>query len=238
MIVKKLIVVDYQEGAGGEFIANWLSAHFGQKIEYDLQSNPNYLQKWLNAHSLIYPDWADNFSNYLGIFDRECLSRSIDKISVPYHLYKWPGHVEILQNTYQARFVKINCQGYESQVFHQFRNKVLDRILGKKDFSEVKFILQGQSREKIDHCISLFRDNQLTYKDLLSYTPTAELKSLPSDDIEIMYEDFFINFERTPVSYKKLCDQLDLKPDANLLELLIDRNKKIFLNINGYLNKV
>jgi len=237
MSIKKIIIVDYQEGAGGEFIANWLSAHFGQKIEYDLQSNPNYLQKWLNAHSLIYPDWRDNFPNYLRIFDRECLSRNVSKISVPYHLYKWPSHVEKLKTIYQARFVKINCQGYESQVFHQFRHKVLDRILGKKDFSEVKFLLQRQSRERIDHCISLFRDNRLAYKDLLPYTPTTELKSLPSDDVEIMYEDFFINFKQTSISYKKLCDQLDLQPNENLLELLIDRNKKNFLHIDGYLNK-
>ena len=50
-MLEQLIVVDYQEGAGGEFLANWLSAHFGQKLNYNQQTNSNYLQKWLNAHS-------------------------------------------------------------------------------------------------------------------------------------------------------------------------------------------
>ena len=53
-MLEQLIVIDYQEGAGGEFIASWLSAHFGQRLETDLQNNPNYLQKWLNSQGIFH----------------------------------------------------------------------------------------------------------------------------------------------------------------------------------------
>ena len=74
-MLEQLIVVDYQEGAGGEFLANWLSAHFGQKLNYNQQTNSNYLQKWLNAHSLIQDDWKENFKNQLIIETKIVLLR-------------------------------------------------------------------------------------------------------------------------------------------------------------------
>ena len=41
-----------------------------------------------------------------------------------------------------------------------------------------------------------------------------------------MYEDFFINFDRTSAAYQTLCNQLQLSPNPQLLDALIDRNKK------------
>lgn len=225
-MIEQLIVVDYQEGAGGEFVSNWLSAHFGQKLETDLQLNPNYLQKWLNSHSLIQSDWRKNFNKYLLMFNDECTKRGVRSIAVSYHLYKYPEHVEILKKVNQPRFVRINCTGYEDQVVRDFRRKVLDRVLGPGDFAEIKFILCNQPQEKVKHYMDLYRRQALTYCKLLSYDPKIELKHLPSNDVEITYKDFFVDFDQTPTAYQTLCSQLQLTPNAQLLDALIDRNKK------------
>jgi hypothetical protein len=225
-MLEQLIVIDYQEGAGGEYVANWLSAHFGQKLESDLQLNPNYLQKWLNSHSLIQADWRENFNKYLLTFNNECARHGIRSIAVPYHLYKYPEHTETLARVNHARFVRVNCTGYELQVASDFQRKVLNRVLGSTDFAEVKFILKHQSQEKIQHCLDLYKHRKLTYRDLLPCNLKIELKSLPSNDIEIMYEDFFVAFDQTPAAYQNLCKQLQLTPNAQLLDALIDRNKK------------
>ena len=225
-MLEQLIVVDYQEGAGGEFVSNWLSAHFGQKLEMDLQLNPNYLQKWLNSHSLIHTDWRKNFNKYLLMFNDECAKRGVQSVAVSYHLYKYPEHVEILEKVNHPRFVRVNCTGYEDQVSRDFQRKVLDRVLGPEDFAEIKFILQGQTEEKIKHCMKQYRQHALTYRELLPYNPKIELKHLPSNDVEILYGDFFVEFDRTPTAYQTLCNQLQLTPNAQLLDALIDRNKK------------
>jgi hypothetical protein len=225
-VLEQLIVVDYQEGAGGEFFSNWLSAHFGQKLEMDLQLNPNYLQKWLNSHSLMQSDWRKNFNKYLLMFNDECARHSILSVAVSYHLYKYPEHIEILKKENQARFVRINCTGYLDQVTRDYERKVLDRVLGPRDFAEIKFILKGQTQEKIKHCMDLYQHQTLTYRELLPYDRKIELKHLPSNDIEIMYRDFFVDFDQTPDAYQTLCNQLHLPKNTQLLKALIDRNKK------------
>ena len=228
-MLDQLIVVDYYEGSGGEFIANWLSAHFGQKLQTDQQANPNYLQKWLNSHSLVYSDWQKNFNNYLLDFNKECDTRGIQRVAVSYHLYKYPEHVEILKQVNQARFVRINCAGHKEKVTDDFNRKVLDRLLGSDDFAEIKFVLHGQSQEKIKEFLNLYRYNKLTYRDLISCKHQFEPLGLPSDDVEIMYGDFFVAFDRTPDAYQHLCKQLNLTPNLELLDALTKRNKKNLL---------
>lgn len=225
-MLDRLIVVDYQEGAGGEFIASWLSAHMGQQLESDLQARPNYLQKWLNSHRLIRKDWQQNFENYLIGFNNECANYGVNELAIPYHLYHYPNHVSILSRLNQARFVRINCDGYETQVYGDFCRKVLNRVLTVRDFAEIKFILQAQSQEKIQYCLDLFKKNQLTYKELMDTGPSADLKTLPSRDIEIKYQDFFVDFTKTADAYQRLCDHLNLQANNDLLYQLIDRNKK------------
>lgn len=225
-MLEQLIVIDYQEGAGGEFIASWLSAHFGQRLETDLQNNPNYLQKWLNSHSLIKPDWQINFTEYLLNFNNLCVNHNIQRICIPYHLYKYPEHVDVLKKINQSRFVRINCQGYEFQIAEDFKRKVLNRVLRPKDFAEIKFILSNQDEEKRKHCFNLFKQGKLTYSEILLPTSNTNLKHLPSTDIEIMYGDFFVNFAKTPDAYKQLCNQLEIPTNLALLDALVDRNRK------------
>lgn len=49
---------------------------------------------------------------------------------------------------------------------------------------------------------------------------------LPSTDIEISYNDFFVNFNNTVDKYNLLCHRLDIIPNHSLIEQLINRNTK------------
>lgn len=233
-MIDKFVVVDYQEGAGGEFIARFISAHYGHNLEFDQQLDPDHIQKWLNSHSIVNSDWDLNFESYFVIFLAHCNHYQIKEIAVPYHLYKWPGHAAIISKIVNhTRFVKINCDTYIDKIFVEFDRKVLSRHI--EDFSEFQFLLKNKTRDFISVAWKLYKQKKLTYRNIFSEQP-QQLQKLPSNDIEIQYEDFFCNFEQTTNAYQTLCKQLDLEPNFDLLLMLLDRNKKNYQSLNNHLS--
>ena len=217
-------MVDYHEGAGGEFIARFISAHFGHELEFDQQAKPNHLQKWLNSYSLITPDWAMNFAKYFQAFLDNCALQQITSIAVPYHLYKWPDHVDTITSYVpQTQFVKINSHSHRDKVDADFRRKVLDRPI--TDFKELQFLLSNRDKPFVNNTLKLYQNKNLYYRDIFPWKSTWS-KTLPSNDIEILYSDFFCEFDRTANAYQQLCSQLNLVPDPVLLTALIQRNQK------------
>ena len=237
-MLDQLIVVDYQEGAGGEFIASWLSSHFGHQLIQDPQKNPNYCQKWLNSHSLVNKEWNKEFVDFFQTFLTTCKSQSIKQIAVPYHLYKWPYHVDIIKDYCPGvRFVRINCNGYEQEISIEFQRKVCLKKLGPSDFDMLKFMLTHRSKEEIKHVLALFKKQELVFNDLIPFNiQQKELKNLPSQDVEINYQDFFVNFANTQTAYNQLCVDLGISPNITLLGALIDRNKKNWQDLQECLN--
>lgn len=228
-------MVDYQEGAGGEFIARFISAHFGHRLEFDQQTQPDHIQKWLNSHSLITQDWDENFATYLDTFLSNCDQQGINDLAVPYHLYKWPNHVKImLDQLPQTRFVKINCETHNQQVNADFQRKVLDKPI--IDFQELQFLLSNRDRNFITDVLKLYQQKKLTYRDIVT-DYNSQLKSLPSSDIEIIYSDFFCDFDRTADAYKRLCSELTLPSNDTLISALLDRNKKNKQDLDKHLSK-
>jgi len=234
--VDKLIVVDYHEGAGGEFIARFISAHLGHELEFDQQRNPSHIQKWLNSTSIVTPSWGERFPILFHSFLKNCQQHKIDKIAVPYHLYKWPDHVDAIRKSVpRAQFVRINPQGYENQIAVEFQRKVLDRPL--TDFQEVQFMLANKDRNFVKSMLELYKQQRLTYRDLFPVVPDQS-KPLPSNDIEINYSEFFVDLDQTPRAYEKLCSQLNLTPDILLLSALLERNKKNQQDLDNHLSKI
>lgn len=239
-MLDQLIVVDYQEGAGGEFIASWLSSHYGHELVDNSQQNPDYCQKWLNSHSLVNKEWDEEFVDFFQTFLTTCQSHGITQIAVPYHLYKWPHHVDVIKDCCShVRFVRINCHGYEQEISAEFQRKVCAKKLGPADFGIVKFMLTHRSKEEIKHALALFKNQELTFSDLmpLEIQPPL-LKNLPSQDVEINYQDFFVNFDNVNTAYQQLCVDLNITPDIALLNALIDRNKKNWQDLQQYLNTI
>jgi hypothetical protein len=239
-VLDQLIVVDYQEGAGGEFIASWLTSHFGQPLVKNSQKNPNYYQKWLNSYSLVSKGWDKKFVDFFQTFLTTCQAQGITRIAVPYHLYKWPHHVNIIKDCCPyVRFVRINCNGYEHEISAEFQRKVCSKKLESEDFGMVKFMLTHRNKEEIKHALELFKAQELTFNDLDPFRiQQTSLKNLPSQDVEINYQDFFVNFDNTKTAYQQLCVDLDMSPDIALLNALIDRNKKNWQDLQEYLNTV
>ena len=237
-MLDQLIVVDYQEGAGGEFFASWLSSHFGHRLVENLQKNPDYCQKWLNSYSLVTNEWDEKFADFFQTFLTTCQGQGITRLAVPYHLYKWPHHVDTIKNCCpHVRFVRINCKGYEQEISAEFRRKVCSKKLGSEDFGMVKFMLTHRTKEEIKHALALFKAQELTFNDLEPFRiQQTSLKNLPSRDVEIDYQDFFVNFDNTKTAYQQLCVDLDMSPDITLLNALIDRNKKNWQDLQQYLN--
>ena len=227
-MIEQLVIVDYQEGAGGEFLASFISAHWGHAITPDPQSQGNKIQKWLNSHSLVRPTWDQDFESNFAEFVALCKQHNIAQLSVPYHLYKWPGHCNhISKQIPHTRFVRIDATDYLDQVSADFQRKVLRRRLGSADFGEIKFFLQEQSAEHRQRCMDLLRQGTLTLANLrpdFEFYPVQ--RTLPSQDIVINYGDFFVNFDHTPRAYHELCRNLNLEPNLDLLQQLIDRNQK------------
>lgn len=229
-MLEQLVVVDYQEGAGGEYMANWLSAHWGHDLAENMQTHPNWLQKWFNSHRLISHDWSENFGQYLQQFLQICAEQKVTQIAVSYHLYHYPEQIQTFVAAVPTRFVRINCTGFEQKVHEDFVTKVRDRPLTKQDWPEIKFILQNQSLQHRSLCMDLFRRGQLTYRTLIACNIQPDTRCLPSRDIEIWYRDFFVDFDRTPQAYQKLCAELAIEPQPQLLQCLIERNKKNLSN--------
>ena len=237
-MIDQLIVVDYVQGAGGEFFANFLSAHFGSKLEFDSQRTPNFLQKWVNTQSLLVKNWEHEFRHHLLEFQDLCNKSQISRLAIPYHLYKWPNHIDIIAEMFPTRFIRINTTGYEHIVRTDFERKVWFRKMTKKDVGEVKFLLQRLDSNKQQKVIELYLKQELVFKDLIddSMDNVLEIiKTPPSRDIEIFYRDFFLDFDAVPAAYKKLCVELKMIPDTALLNELISRNKKNWQDLQSYL---
>jgi hypothetical protein len=233
-MLDQLIVVDYVEGSGGEFFASFLAAHFDSTLSTDPQKNPNFLQKWLNSQSLVVKNWDREFKKHLIKFQDICDSSLISRLAIPYHLYKWPHHIDIISEMFPTRFVKINAAGYEHTVRADFERKVWFRKMTKKDVGEVKFLLQRLDFDQQQIVLDLYRKQELIFKDLAGGNLVIG-DSPPTQDIEIFYKDFFIDFDRAPDAYEKLCSELDLIPDFKLLNELVNRNKKNWQDLQSYL---
>lgn len=237
-MIEQLVVVDYQEGAGGEFMASFVGAHWGHELSMDSQNHGHAVQKWLNTQSLVRSDWDQQFEQHLCEFVELCRVKDISSIAVPYHLYKWPHHCNIITDVCShTRFVKINAANYLDSISADFQRKVINRILTTKDFGEVALFLNDQDSAHKIHCLELFRRGELTLKHMRpDFVFDPGLKQLPSQDIQIDYGDFFVNFHCTPAAYHQLCEQLGLVPQPYLLQQLVDRNKKNLQDQQQYLS--
>lgn len=227
LVIEKLVIVEYFEGAGGEFIASFINAHWGQSISLDLQRQPDHHQKWLSTNSLFTPDWDSNFEQYAKEFLARCASSKLRYIAAPYHLYKWPHHVAILQTLCpDVKFVRIDSTGHEKRLAIDFTRKVLDRVLTKDDFGEIQLFLKNQPDHHRRSCMELLRLKKLTLSKIspVFRSTNYQHQSPVTNEVVIDYGEFFLYYNKTKAAYWQLCKKLKIQPDQNLLDVLIERN--------------
>ena len=256
-MLTQLVVVDYSEGSGGEFLSYFISCHetfLNINVDNtDMQSIDGTLLKYLNSQSIIDPDWNQNFKKQFLYFVDMCEAQDISNIAIPYHLYKYPNHVDTIKLYHpNTRFVKINYNVSQNHnIALDFFRKVWFKKINGSDLAEIKFLTQHFSLEDKKTVIHQLQQNKLLYLDLILLKQGLSITSknrqtavetfqmlpqkiCPSADIIIEYDDFFINFDRTPYAYKQLCDQLKILPSAEKLDKLIYRNKKNYDDLNNF----
>jgi hypothetical protein len=57
----------------------------------------------------------------------------------------------------------------------------------------------------------------------------------PTNDVTIKYRDFFIDFSQTKTAYINMCDELNIQPDNDKLNLLLTRNKKNYSELQEFI---
>jgi hypothetical protein len=247
-MLDQLIIFDYIEGAGGEYLSNLINQHDGFYCEApgaeNMQDHPNVLQKFFNANSLVDPNWDSKFDYKLDEFIAQCTQRSITKFAVPYHLYKFPHHVDIIKNKLPVRFIKINCSEYENLVKLDFIKKICFRPLDRSNFNEIKYKINHFNTKNQNIALKLLKNNNLYELDLMLLDKGLDVnyqsrelivKELlnrnvrpPSQDITINYGDYFIRLDNLKFNYYNLCTMLNIVPNDNLLHQMVTRNQKNF----------
>lgn len=247
-MLERLFVIDYTEGCGGEYFSNFISSHQGfyssNPNATDMQSISGSLQKYFNTHSLKDNQWRLLFLQHLNIFLQQCDEKNIKKICVAYHLYKNPTHIQkILDLVPTTRFININVVNNRLPKLDYVR-KVLLKKFNKNDLKELQWYTQEFTDQQKILIVQRLKINNLLYVDLhliknniIINTNTRQdwvLNFLskdstpPSSDVNILYDDFFINFSRSVESYDKLCNELSISPDYDHLDQLIKRNQTNF----------
>lgn len=243
------VFVDYEDGAQGETLAYFLNSHqeFGDHefVDQSLQDIDGQGIKWFNSHSLVSADWDENFEKYLDSWHTDTSRARV----LSYHLYKYPEHIDILKARVPGvRFVKINSAGYENFYKYDYIRKVLLRKLNKHNLNEIKFLTPEQHKIKI---VQLLQHNQLLGVDLalaVSGQPiTPQNRQIyirdfldqrvnpPSQDIEILYHDWFLDTASTAQAYDRLCDQLKICPDDDKLHKLISKNDRNLKELQSFI---
>ena len=243
-----MIIVDYIDGAGGEYISYFLDSHKELSNytpdQHSMQIPARY--KILNTSSIMNSNWNEDFANEYNKIQN-------DINVVPYHLYKFPHHIDIIRSLDPAvRFVKINNNDNDKLIKYDFLRKIYLRKFTNKDLHQIKILINTYDNDKKITVLQKLKMGNLYHIDLelIRCNKVVNRKNRldainnfidkkitpPSADIIISYTDFFIDFARTPDAYQTLCNQLNMEYDSTKLNSLIERNKKNHTDVVKFMN--
>lgn len=244
------IFVDYADGARGELLAYFLNSHVEfnnhEFEDHNMQDLHGLGIKWFNSHSLVSQDWDENFLEYLQAWKKQ----SSPAKALSYHLYKYPHHVDLLKTHIDhVRFIKINSNGHEDFCKYDYIRKVLFRKLTKQNLEEIKFLIPDIQKIPI---IQLLKQDRLRGIDLelarsgqaintqsrqqFVHEFLAQQVTLPTQDIEISYHNWFLDLSCLPGAYEKLCSELKICADQNKLDKLLMKNEKNLTELESFMD--
>lgn len=257
-MLNTLIVIDYAEGAGGEYFANMLNSHqefnsAAEPLATSLQQVKDYRLKWFNSNSLIHPDWSENIKSYTDQFLKMCSHSYVEHIAVPYHLYRYPKHQEVFKTlSKNTKFISIDCTPEHKLVNQDYIRKILFQQLTKKDIHTVSYLSKNCTDSVKNQLIDLLKHEKLygidlelarsgqdlsdtNRKQLIDKILTRTVKTV-ANDLVIGYKDFFVSFDITKEKYYNLCKDLNINPNDRILSAMIERNKKNFESLQEFSN--
>ena len=242
-MLEQIIVVDYIDGASGEYFAEFLNQHL---------STPNivWLRKFFNSEELVNTNWDQDFDRYLDHFLTLCQQDNITRIIVPYHLYKWPEHLERFNRISKSvRAVAINSEQYPREIALDFIRKIHLVPVSISDIHKLTYLTKTATLEQKQEISERLRARTLQWIDvtillsgknsrlqLINQILTRQL-TCPSQDVTIDYGTFYVDYLDIDNKYNLLCKQLDLVPNQQLLEQLIKRNQRNWAELTDYVNQ-
>lgn len=243
-MLDRLVVVDYIEGAGGEYLSQSINSH----AEFD---NSMVLQKWFNSQRHIIHNWDIEFVEQAHLFLAQCTQQQVKNLAISYHLYFHPGHIELLKPlSKHTQFITIDSTGHEQMVKMEFIRKVLFNSISKQKIKEVKYRVQADRGPQAYKLIELLMQEKLYGIDLVLYKWGLPItrenrenafnqllnkkEKCPTNDITILYKDFFVSFDKTEKSYYNLCESLNITPSSEILNAMLVRNKANFKELTEF----
>ena len=246
-MLDQLVVVDYIDGAGGEYLSNIINSHAefncaSSPLATNMQAVPDVTQKWFNSRQRISNKWDAEFTHECKLFLDRCHEQNITAISIPYHLYYYPAHINALKSlSRKTQFVKINSDNYQDIVMMDFVRKILFRQITARHLHELKYRIKDRLDEA-QPLLDLFKSNKLFGIDFVLFAHSIKVNKqnrsdmlnnllkkervCPSTDIEIDYGDFFVLFDKLKKSYYTLCNGLNIVPSEAIAEEMLIRNKR------------
>lgn len=243
-MLDRLVVVDYIEGAGGEYLSQSINSH----AEFD---DSTILQKWFNSRRHIIPNWSCEFRGQTKLFLDHCEQLQVKNLSISYHLYFHPEQIELLKPlSNRTQFITIDSTGHEQMVKMEFARKVLFNPVGRQQLREVKYRIQEDRSPQAYTLLNLLMQGKLYGIDLVLYKRKLPItrenrentfiqlldkkEKCPTDDITILYEDFFVSFDKLEKSYYNMCESLNITPNRNILNAMLVRNKANFEELTEF----
>ena len=237
-MLEQIIVVDYVDGAGGEYLSEFLNRHLHA-------TDHVWLRKYFNSQSLVIDHWDRDFDQHLQKFLLLCQDQGVTKIAVPYHLYKWPTHLVKFQGIANVvRAVRISSDQYQRQVALDFLRKIY--LLPVDDLHKLAYLTKTASTEQKQKLLEHLRARTLQWIDVILLTSNHDSRqqlvdqvltrqlTCPSQDLSIDYGDFYVHHHNIDNKYNLLCRQLNLVPNQALLQQLIQRNQRNWIELTDY----
>jgi hypothetical protein len=243
-----MIIIDYIDGAGGEYISYFLDSHKELSNytpdQHSMQIPACY--KILNTSSIMNSTWNEDFASEYNKIQNDI------KV-IPYHLYKFPHHIDIIRSIDPTvRFVKINSNDNDTLIKYDFLRKIYLKKFTNKDLQQIKILINTYDNNKKITVLQRLKMGDLYHMDLelirgnkvvnrknrldAIYDFINKKITPPSADIIISYTDFFIDFAKAPDAYQTLCNQLNIEYDSTKLNLLLERNKKNHTDVVKFMN--
>jgi hypothetical protein len=237
-MLDRLVVVDYVDGAGGEYISTILNQH----EEFNSGTVTEETQKWLNSRrQLNAKNWDSVFESECQLFVDRCAKENITDIAIPYHCYLYPKHIDVLKKyAKDTRFVNIDMGQHYNMVIMEYARKVLFRPLTKANFNEIKYRIRDPKADDSKELVNLMMQNKLFAIDLILYRDGLRItkenrqtrisylldrrRSSPSDDIILDYGNTFVLLDNLEKSYYTLCNSLNIQPNTEILDSMYNRN--------------
>ena len=240
----KIVFIDYPDGDGGEFLSQVISMHPNfyrescavsseQTSRFDLGGT---IYNFLNsARYHNHSNWTDIAELRMLEFKEKIETLPAEKICVPYHAYTHQEYKLLKKIWPDCTVVGIWPKLESSWKLLNF--EILRKVyLIKYSLNDIKHVFHFNKKIQLDLKNFIGLDVLLLKNnlDITNFNRKATIERIMQRslinpgtcDFLVSWENFFINIDTILTEYQKLCNFLQIEPQHDILQSVIERNKK------------